>query len=307
MKNKIKKLTGFALQKVKDPVKFIEFQKEMFKRALKKNPNHQGDAGKIAHIKHPNLSRENGIKGSITNRKNKTGFFDPKIQSIGGKIGWKKAAETNRKNGTGVFDKKIQSMGGKLGAEVCRRKGLGIFDPKVRNKIKGMGTLACKEKKVGFYDPERKIQKMGSKKSLEIQKENGTGLYKKDKELCSRAGKIGGPKSVESNRLNSPYIWEGVGFLSRQEMKVAQIILTKPILGINCHIKVDSKTIDFFPQENDKMFQGKLIEYHPWDRKLTTEEYYNKRRKLLDENGFNDKELIVIDSNKFIKENGELL
>ena len=34
------------------------------------------------------------------------------------------------------------------------------------------------------------------------------------------------------------------------------------------------------------------------------EEYYNKRRKLLDENGFKEKELIVIDNQKFIKENG---
>ena len=236
------------------------------------------------------VSFETHLKTVETNRKNKTGFFDSKLQSelgkrahqkhpdlasragkIGGKIGGKrtqelhpnlsrenglKTAEKNKKNGNGLYNSKIQSMGGKKGG-----------------------------KRVHELYPN-------------LSKENGL----KTQRLYPNLARENGLKATEINRENSPYLWEGIGFLSKEEMKVAQIILNKPIVGINCHIKVNGSIVDFCPQEEDKMFQGKFVEYHPWDRKLTPEEYYNKRRKLLDENGFKDKELIVIDNQKFIKE-----
>lgn len=175
------------------------------------------------------------------------------------------------------------------------------------------GKKVEKDKKVGLYDPTHKIQKIGNKKSLKIQKENGNGFYRKDKSFCSKAGKIGGKRtrelhpnifrenginSIEKIREKSPYIWEGVGFLSNEERKCAKIILTKPIVGVNCHIKLKGGIIDFHPQENDKMFQEKFVEYHPtnFSKEKTLEEYFEKRRKILNENGFSDKELVLIKS-----------
>jgi hypothetical protein len=83
-------------------------------------------------IKSLKIQAEKGGKiAAEVNRKNGTGLWDHKIQSMGGKIGGKITAEVNRKNGTGFFDPKIQSIGGKIGgkiaAEVNRKNSTGMF------------------------------------------------------------------------------------------------------------------------------------------------------------------------------------
>lgn len=87
-----------------------------------------------------------GLRAAITNKKNKTGFWDPKIQSMGGK----KAAETNRKNKTSVYDPKVrkkgQSKGGKISAKIHKKNKTGIFNPKLR--IKGGETQGPKTAKI---------------------------------------------------------------------------------------------------------------------------------------------------------------
>jgi len=60
-------------------------------------------------------SKKGGKIGAEVCRKKGIGaFFDKKLQSINGK----KGAETNRKNKTGVYDSKVQSMGGKIGGKI---------------------------------------------------------------------------------------------------------------------------------------------------------------------------------------------
>ncbi|GAG30791.1 unnamed protein product, partial [marine sediment metagenome] len=103
-----------------------------------------------------------------------------------------------------------------------------------------------------------------------------------------------GKKAVEANRKNKPYIWKGVHFMSKLEMEFAKTILKKPIDGINCNIIMGSKTIDFFPQSYDKKYQNRFVEFHPWDRILTHKEYYDKRREVLNQNGYKNYQLIVI-------------
>ena len=79
------------------------------------------------------------------------------------------------------------------------------------------------------------------------------------------------------------------------ERDFAKIILKIPLEDVNCHIKMGRKIVDFYPQSYDKMFQGKFVEFHPYDFEgRGYEEYYKKRRKVLDNGGFKDKELIVI-------------
>jgi len=201
------------------------------------NKKLQVKGGKAVHIKHPNLARENVKKSHIINKKNKTGFWDLKIQSMGGKA----AKLVN-----------AQSKAGKIGGKIT--------------------AMINKKNKIGM-------------------------CY--DKKIQSRAGKIGGPiggqKAMESNRKNKPYIWKGVHFMSKMEMEFAKTILKKPIDGVNCNIKVGTKTVDFFPQKYDKEYQNSFVEFHPWDRNgLSTKQYHNQRRKVLNENGYKDYPLIVI-------------
>lgn len=77
-----------------------------------------------------------GLRAAITNKKNKTGFWDPthRIQSMGGKI----AAKVNKKNKTSVYDPKIREIGSKIGgkisAKIHKKNKTGIFNPKIRIK-----------------------------------------------------------------------------------------------------------------------------------------------------------------------------
>jgi len=67
-------------------------------------------------------------------RKNKTGFFDPKIQSVGGKISRKKAWEKNREAMMEVVRK-----GGKIATETNRRNKTGFFDSEVQSRAGKIG------------------------------------------------------------------------------------------------------------------------------------------------------------------------
>lgn len=209
-----------------------------------------------------------------TNKRNHTGFcWDKKLQEKG-RV---KGIETNRKNRTGFFDPKIQSQGGKIGAMVNRINGTGIFGMTHEQHVEAG--------KVGG--------KLGGKNSAEINRKLKKSCFF-NKEIQSRAGKIGGVKAMETIRKNQPYIFKEVHFMSGEEVLVADYLLNKPVSNFNCNIRLKGAIIDFFPQESDKLFINKFVEYHPWDRfGLTIQEYYKKRRKVLDDNGYSN-ELIVI-------------
>jgi len=105
--------------------------------------------------------------------------------------------------------------------------------------------------------------------------------------------------SLASQRQNSPYYLDNVPFDSNEERQAMLIISERfnitPIEGVNCHVRVNGGEVDFRPTEN------LFIEYHPWDRKLSEGQYYENRRKLLDENGFRDCRLIVAKSLEEVK------
>ena len=96
---------------------------------------------------------------------------------------------------------------------------------------------------------------------------------------------------------NQPYRFMDVRFNSGQERDVA--ILRFKLLGIipivyeNCHIKISNKEFDF------KQFEF-IHEYHPYiqpyNKSMSKEEYYRKRRKVMDSNGHRKSELIVTET-----------
>jgi hypothetical protein len=150
-------------------------------------------------------------------------------------------------------------------------------------------------------DDLRKAGHIGGKRANEIMKRRNPEKYYSDRhcaailggkatqkilekrpdyqDLKRRRSLNGGIKASEINRKNKPYYWRGVAFDSNYERQIAQTILKEPAEGINCHVKVGNKIVDFSPKEDDKMFCGHLVEYHPWDRELTHEQYYHNRVK----------------------------
>jgi hypothetical protein len=158
------------------------------------------------------------------------------------------------------------------------------------------------------------MHKKNPRMASEIMIRNNEKYPNMASEAGKKGGLIGGPKAIKTLRDRSNFEYMGVKLRSNDEIIVAKLILTKPIDGVNCNVRVGNHEIDFMPQEGDKMFYGKAVEYHPIDkngfecgfthngRRLTDKEYYNSRRKILDNNGYKNKELIMITSLKHLNE-----
>jgi len=144
-----------------------------------------------------------------------------------------------------------------------------------------------------YYKKKKEYCKKMLDKRLKLKKEDPEAY----KELYKNAGK----NSFQSILDNSPFFWKDVPFLSNQERECAKCILNKPKKGVNCHIRIGRNVIDFYPQQDDKMYQGKLVEFHPYDRKLTPEEYYQQRKEIINNSKHKGTDLIVIKNLEEIK------
>jgi hypothetical protein len=167
---------------------------------------------------------------------------------------------------------------------------------KVSRGLKNLYASGYKSKNFGTHP---------SKKARENMSKGQRRRMKNNPEEWKRSCRKSGLMSIESQRKNKPYYWQGVPFMSGSERECAKLLLTKPIDGINCNVKINGHLIDFYPQDDDKMFQGKLVEFHPlcglWDGDLTYEEYYKNRRKIIDNSDHKDIELIVVKNLEEIK------
>jgi len=141
----------------------------------------------------------------------------------------------------------------------------------------------------------------GCKHSLETRKrlsEVQLEWIKNNKEQFKEMFSKGPAASMKVWTSGALHNWMGVGFLSEGEMKCAKKLLTKPIYGVNCHISIGNKTIDFFPQSTDKRYIGCFVEYHPWDYNLTAEEYKEKRKEVIRNSKYKGVPLVIIKSIK---------
>lgn len=268
------------------------------------------------------ISKEDRIKngkiggklGAKVNRKNKTGFWDPKIQSMGGKVGGKKAVETNRRNKTGLYgiSKEDRIKNGKISGKIggkrvhelytnlnkkidkinkLNRKGFYGISKEDRIENAKKAAITNKRNKTGFWGMSKEDRIKNAIKSNKTNKKNKTGLW--DPKIRAMGSKIGGLKSVEVNRKNKPYVFNNIHFDSNKEREFAMNInfqYKKLGEGVNCHIKVGSKTIDFLLE----MFKC-FIEFHPYDMNgLSYKEYIRQRREVLNANNYKNYGLIVI-------------
>ena len=105
--------------------------------------------------------------------------------------------------------------------------------------------------------------------------------------------------ALESRRKNYPYEFMGCLFDSDSERRLCEIfvkesLIANPKEGVNIHFPVNRRHVDFFI--GNKVF----VEFHPplqYGRKKgeTLKSYYEEKRKVLNENGYNYYPLIVID------------
>jgi hypothetical protein len=110
-----------------------------------------------------------------------------------------------------------------------------------------------------------------------------------------------GLKSIKILRENKPYWLDGVPFDSKSEMMLAKYLvenkfIDKLIEGKNCHVKMGNIEIDF-------LVNGTFYEYHPIIKglyKQNANEYYMSRRKILDEAGYKNSKLILLENVKNI-------
>lgn len=276
---------------------------------MKKTINTSNKLIGLAYLKKYNPNKFRGIlkKAHKVLKKKKLGFYSFETQSKGGKIGGKNAQIILREKKLGFYDPKVQSLGGKIAQKTLREKKISAFyDPKIRKKICKKGgqkaNLINRKNKTGFYGLTLEQRREIVKKSHQRQKINKTGFCNSElqKELSKRA--------YASRIKNSPYVWKNVGFLSKQELECSKILLEneKPIKNINCHVKIGNKIFDF-------KINNTFIEYHCFDennkeikaiygRSLSYLQYYKKRRKVLDENGYKDDKLIIFKNLKEVKE-----
>lgn len=233
-----------------------------------------------------------GKKSQITQRKNKTNFYNSEFQSDMGKRGGKQAQINNKKNKKGFYNSEFQSKMGKKGGIKGGKRTQELY-PNQSKENGHKSQKILKRLNKGFYGLTYKQHsaigkisgKLGWKKANETNKRNGTGIYNFRTNI----------KSIESNRKNKSIKLFNMSFDSNLEKEIAlcllkQKFIKKLINRINCHIVVGHKEYDFLIQ-NRNLF----LEYHPWDwNKLTEMEYYNKRRNNLNINGYKNYNLIVI-------------
>ena len=203
----------------------------------------------------------------------------------------------------------------------CKRCGkVRKFNSHMISKASAYSTICCSlscssslrigRESARYHKPvSQKTRKLMSLAN-ERQKRVNPKKYFEDR---SHSGSIAASLSLEKIRKSrSENIWNDVPFYSLEEMKCAKILLSEPKMGKNCHIRIQRKEIDFFPQKKDKLYQGCFVEYHPWDKKHKTyEEYYIERERIIKDSKYSGTPLILItsikpDLNVWYKSNGVL-
>jgi len=121
---KISSGKNFVKWQKEHPKEFLEHVRRNGKiigkrmRELRKGvfaPENLGKGGKrTKELKRGIFAPENLGKGGKRSYELKVGWFAPGMASMGGK----KAAETHKRLGTGLYDPKIQSIGGKIGGKI---------------------------------------------------------------------------------------------------------------------------------------------------------------------------------------------
>jgi len=136
------------------------------------------------------MCRKAQRKGAETNKRNKTGIYNPKIRDEA----QRKGRERCKKLKVGFYDpefaRRVGRIGGKLGGKLgCGKNGgkkayelkVGLHAPGMASKGGRIGSAVNKRQGTGLYDPE--VRRMGRDKTKEL----GVGIFASG--MTSKGGK----------------------------------------------------------------------------------------------------------------------
>ena len=181
----------------------------------------------------------------------------------------------------------------------CKKNKLALFGitREKRIIIAKKSNITNKKNRTGIYGVTKEQRYINSKKGGDMCKQNGTGFNNSDVQrlLGRKGGLIGGPACIEYMRNNTNCIFKGIYYSNNSEMEFAMNIYYQfkitLVVNKNYQVKVGSKLFDFF-------ILGIFIEPHAINKYFhpneTLESYTKERRKILNENGYRDFPLMVI-------------
>jgi hypothetical protein len=207
-----------------------------------------------------------------------------KTRSKAGKIGAK--VTNTRYGGWSFISDETRRKNAKIALQKNKKNKKDAFhNKKIQRKNALKAHLTCKKNKLGFWNSRQqsKFGKIGGKKSARIQRKNKTGAYF-DPILNKKIRKIFYLK-------RGTYKFKNILFDSKPEMEMAMNIHyqldIKLCDNINCHYIFHTYELDF------KLNKYKcIIEVHPFSFHKK-ENYFHKRRKILNKGGLKDFNLIV--------------
>lgn len=302
----------------KDPKKYKEWRNKLLIAARNRSPEHCrkisiAKKGKPSSFKGKKHTAEAKLKNRLAHlgkpswAKGKTKETDIRIRKIARKVSktrkelFKKNPKfrENAKKGGYACQKKHKNTGKNLGqwvkdnpqhsSKIARRThriypDLASRMGKITQKKYPdfMSKIMKKYYKEIKNDPEKYLRfKRWSKKGG---RKGGISTQKKHPNLASEIGQ----RTSEKLRNKKGFIWKGVCFDSKAEMEIARLLIPNPQKNVNVQVRVGSKTIDFFPE------RFIFVEYHPWDRNKTLNEYYQERKKAIQNSEYKDTLLFVI-------------
>lgn len=221
----------------------------------------------------------------------------------------KKGAESCRKSKRGCFfNKELQSKAGKIAHQ---KHDYGIIfrnmikqwkerDPEgYTNHQKYAGQRALELHPDLHYNFGNNYGAMGGRASAQNPDNIKRRIETLDKFRKTPQFTLVVMRNLERYRRNKRQYFRDVYFSSVGELEVAKQILKhgleeELVKRKNCHIIIPTNNNHF--REFDFFIRNRLfVEYHPYDpAKLSIGDYYRERRKILNENGFADKDLVVL-------------
>lgn len=215
----------------------------------------------------------------------------PNLYSKAGKIAQQKHPWLGYKLG-----KKYGPIQGKINAK--RLRGNSEYFSRMAKRLQELNPEHSRNNMKKAHETMKKkgtFHKHQRKAALRCRKKHPNQL----KEMSKKSHKLYnlGLLALESKRKNYPYKFMNCLFDSDSERRLCQIfikhrLMIKPEEGRNIHFKINRCHIDFFIK--NKVF----VEFHPpvkYRMNETLKSYYEKRRRLLDENGYRNYPLIAID------------
>jgi len=190
-------------------------------------------------------------------------------------------------------DKERMSRMGKRAHELHPNLAKKMLEAAIQrhpNLLSKAGKLGGRKGAVALLRRRKNDPKL-NQKMLKLFSRNGRRTIKilKEKGEFHDFTSKGGVAALKNRLRNAPYIYKAEKFLSKSELYCFKYLEALDVPFIH-NFRIENKMVDFF------IANELFWEFHPiniFNQGETFTDYFQKRRRLLDENGYVSKELIV--------------